>query len=98
MTQFFNTPPLADSDVPKRPPQAQVSDEVLARLARCTAGSLTTQLYIKGIRQPVLHGITPLNRTVKPFAGRAYTMRFIPAREDIDTYGNLVTRPHHDHL
>jgi regulator of RNase E activity RraA len=99
MTQFFNDPPpLAASDIPKRPPQAHVSDEVLARLARCTAGSLTTQLYIKGIRQPVLHGITPLNRKVKPFAGRAYTMRFIPAREDIDTYGNLVTKPHHDHL
>ncbi len=99
MTQFFNHPaPLPAGEVPQRPPQPHVSDEVLARLARCSAGSLTTQLYIKGIRQPVLHGVTALNRKVKPFAGRAYTMRFIPAREDVDTYGNLVTRPHHDHL
>ena len=75
-----------------------VSDAVLDRLARATSGSLTTQLYIKGFRQPVLHGLTPLNRKILPFAGRAYTMRFIPAREDVDVYGNLTTEPNADNL
>lgn len=84
--------------IPQRPPQPFVPDDVLARLARATSGSLTTQLYIKGIRQPVLHGLTPLNRKTVPFAGRAYTMRFIPAREDIDRYGNLTTAPSADNL
>ena len=85
MTQFFNQPaPLADRDIPRLPPVPHVPDAVLDRLARCSSGSLTTQLYIKGIKQPVLHGVTQLNKTHKPFAGRAYTMRFIPAREDID--------------
>jgi regulator of RNase E activity RraA len=96
MNSFFNPPPL--DRIPQRPPAPHVSGEVLARLARCTSGSLTTQLYIKGIRQPVLHGLTPLNRKTKNFAGRAYTMRFVPAREDIDKYGNLTTEPHHDNL
>jgi len=41
----------------------------------------------------VLVGLRPLNRTLKPFAGRAYTMRFIPAREDVDTYSTLTTSP-----
>lgn len=34
----------------------------------------------------------------KPFAGRAFTMRFIPAREDIDTYGTMTTWPNGDNL
>ena len=80
-----------------RPP-VRVDDGVLDRLARISSGSLTTQLYKKGFRQPVLTGLRPLQAAAKPFAGRAYTMRFIPAREDIDTYATLTTRPNADNL
>ncbi|MEJ8814726.1 ribonuclease activity regulator RraA [Variovorax ureilyticus] len=93
----LKTPPPLTA-IPQRPPVPHVSDSVLDRLAKVTSGSLTTQLYIKGFRQPVLHGLTPLNRKVKPFAGRAYTMRFIPAREDVDLYENLTTTPSADNL
>jgi regulator of RNase E activity RraA len=79
-------------------PAPRVSDEVLARLARISSGSLTTQLFKKGYRQPVLPGLRPLNKQVKAFAGRAYTMRFIPAREDIDTYATLTTTPNAHNL
>ncbi|HNW02105.1 MAG TPA: hypothetical protein PKH04_08540, partial [Burkholderiaceae bacterium] len=83
---------------PLRPAPHFVPDSVLDRLARVTSGSLTTQLFKKGYRQPVLLGLKPLNRKHKPFAGRAYTMRFIPAREDIDTYATLTTEPHINNL
>ena len=83
---------------PLRPAPHFVPDSVLDRLARVTSGSLTTQLFKKGYRQPVLLGLRPLNRKHKPFAGRAYTMRFIPAREDIDTYATLTTEPHINNL
>jgi regulator of RNase E activity RraA len=96
MTDFANPKPLAS--IPARAPAPHVPDAVLDRLARCTSGSLTTQLYIKGFRQPVLHGLTALNQKTKSFAGRAYTMRFIPAREDVDVYGNLTTAPSADNL
>jgi regulator of RNase E activity RraA len=86
------------SALPARPPQAFVSDAILDRLAKVTSGSLTTELFRRGFRQPVMTGLTPLNRKMKPFAGRAYTMRFIPAREDIDTYATLTTKPHADNL
>jgi regulator of RNase E activity RraA len=46
----------------------------------------------------VLVRLRPLNRTCKPFAGRAFTMRFIPAREDVDTYETLTTSPNEDNL
>lgn len=89
-------PPL--KSIPQRAPTVHVPTEVLDRLAKVSSGSLTTQLYIKGFRQPVLHGLAPLNKKIKPFAGRAYTMRFIPAREDVDVYGNLTTQPDADNL
>ena len=80
-------------------PRVHVSDAVLERLARASSGSLTTQLYNKGFRQPVLVGLKPLQGAAVPrFAGRAYTMRFIPAREDIDTYATLTTEPNADNL
>jgi regulator of RNase E activity RraA len=71
----------------------RVSDSVLERLARISNGSLTTELYKKGLRQPWLVGLKPLNPNVKPFAGRAFTMRFIPARETTETYTTLTTSP-----
>jgi regulator of RNase E activity RraA len=46
----------------------------------------------------VLVGLRPLQAAPLPFAGRAYTMRFIPAREDIDTYATLTTTPNADNL
>ena len=77
---------------------AYVSDEVLERLANVSSGTLTTQLFKRGYRQPVMVGVTPLNKNVKPFAGRAYTMRFIPAREDLDTVATVTTGPNPENL
>lgn len=84
--------------IPQRPAPLHVPDEVLDRLARITSGSLTTELFRRGFRQPVMVGLTQLNRKHTPFAGRAYTMRFIPAREDVDTYATLTTTPNVNNL
>ena len=75
-----------------------VSDEVLEKLAQISSGSLTTQLFKRGYRQPALVGLRNLCKHTKPFAGRAFTMRFIPAREDIDTYATMTTKPNQDNL
>jgi regulator of RNase E activity RraA len=90
--------PVTPTPAPVRRSVA-VSDRVLQRLARISSGSLTTQLYKKGLRQPVLAGLRPLQGAAVPrFAGRAYTLRMIPAREDIDTYATLTTTPNADNL
>ena len=92
-------PDLTVTPTPARPQDGvYVSDEVLARLARVSSGSLSTQLFKKGLRQPVMVGLKPLQAKPKRFAGRAFTMRFIPAREDIDTYATLTTAPHVNNL
>lgn len=78
--------------------RVEVSDATLAKLAACSSGSLTTQLFKRGFRQPALVGLRAMTRDTKPFAGRAFTMRFIPAREDIDTYQTMTTKPNDDNL
>jgi len=88
----------ADSLATATPRDVEVSDETLAKLAKVSSGSLTTQLFKHGYRQPALVGLRALNKHVEPFAGRAFTMRFIPAREGIDTYGTMTTKPNMDNL
>jgi len=91
-------PPITPTPAPRRE-RVDVPDAVLDRLARASSGSLTTQLFKKGFRQPALVGLRPLQGArVQRFAGRAYTMRMIPAREDIDTYATLTTTPNPDNL
>ncbi len=86
-----------------RPPPHPVSRDTLNQLAKVSSGSLTTQLFKRGFRQPVMVGLKPIGQpgvspSGKAFAGRAFTMRFIPAREDIDTYTTLTTAPNIDNL
>src|SRR3954470_19968138 len=59
--------------------------EVLDQLRQVSTSTLATQLYRRGFRQPTLLGVRPLSQVVDGFVGEAYTMRFIPAREDVDT-------------
>lgn len=63
---------------------APLPPEVLARLGQASTATLATQLYRRGIRQPFLVGITPVGDRFDGFVGEAFTMRFIPAREDVD--------------
>jgi regulator of RNase E activity RraA len=60
--------------------------KTLATLRECSTATLTTQLLRRGYRQVFLVGVKPLNPTGTAFAAEAYTMRMIPAREDIDTF------------
>jgi regulator of RNase E activity RraA len=60
-------------------------DGVLDTLRQASTSTLATQLYKRGFRQPTLIGVRPLSQVVDGFVGEAFTMRFIPAREDVNT-------------
>jgi regulator of RNase E activity RraA len=57
---------------------------VLEKLRQVSTSTLATQLYRRGFRQPTLIGVRPLSRVVDGFVGEAFTMRFIPTREDVN--------------
>src|SRR3954449_12941796 len=58
-------------------------DRTLELLKSVSTATITTQLLSRGLRNVFLHGVKPLNNL--PMAGPAFTLRYIPAREDIDT-------------
>lgn len=57
---------------------------VLEKLGQVSTSTLATQLYRRGFRQPSLIGVRPLSQVVDGFVGEAFTMRFIPTREDMN--------------
>lgn len=67
--------------------RSALSPETLVLLAQASTATLTTLLFKHGLRRTFLGGLRPLNRGATRFAGEAFTLRFIPAREDVDVWG-----------
>jgi regulator of RNase E activity RraA len=61
--------------------------EIFGALAGATTATLTTILLKKGLRNVWIRGAFPITRgaTGGRIVGRAFTLRFIPAREDLAT-------------
>jgi regulator of RNase E activity RraA len=57
----------------------------LAALRRTSAATVSTQLLRLGLRHQVLSGLRLLSRSEQCMVGEAFTLRYIPSREDIDT-------------
>ena len=69
------------------PPQLDpLPDGVLETLRQVSTSTVATQLYKRGFRQPQLLGVRPLSEVADGFVGEAFTMRFIPMREDVDGF------------
>ena len=59
--------------------------DVVATLAGVTTATLTTLLLKKGLRNVWMRGTRPLQAGQPRLVGRAFTLRFVPAREDLAT-------------
>jgi regulator of RNase E activity RraA len=55
-----------------------------ASLAQVSTPTLTTAMLRRGLRNTFLHGLVPLCAGSPAMVGVAFTLRYIPAREDID--------------
>ncbi len=58
---------------------------VIEALANVSSATITTLLLKKGLRNVWMRGPKPLRAEQKRLIGRAFTMRFVPAREDLAT-------------
>ena len=58
--------------------------EATELLSQASTATITTQLFKRGIRNAFMYGLRPLNPEQARFAGEAVTLRYIPAREDLD--------------
>jgi regulator of RNase E activity RraA len=59
--------------------------EIVETLSRVTTATITTLLMKQGLRNVWLRGTRPLKPGQKRLVGRAFTLRFVPAREDMAT-------------
>ncbi len=63
----------------------QLEPRVLEILSGITTATLTTLLLKKGLRNVWIRGARPLRAGQPRLIGRAFTLRFVPAREDLAT-------------
>lgn len=69
----------------------------VALYKRTSAATVSGRLFRRGFRNVFMRNVTPLGSASGVMAGPAYTLRYIPAREDLDGFGikpdsNLVQR------
>lgn len=57
---------------------------VLQDLAQSSVATICTQLFQRGFHNTYLAGLRPLNGSRARMVGEAFTLRYIPAREDLD--------------
>jgi regulator of RNase E activity RraA len=62
-----------------------LDDKTIKLLEGVSTATLTTVLLKKGLRNVWLRGTKPLQPGQKRIAGPAFTLRFVPAREDLAT-------------
>ena len=66
-------------------PFVPLAAETRQRLERCASPALANALLKRGIRRSFLLGLGAVAPTQRPLIGPAWTLRFIPAREDKDS-------------
>lgn len=71
-----------------------LTEENRQRLMQVATSTLTTVLFRKGFRTRFIAGVAPVNPQAARFVGPAFTLRYIPAREDIDTMARYASAEH----
>jgi regulator of RNase E activity RraA len=71
-----------------------LSAETRRLLAQASTATLTTQLFKRGLRNTFIQGVGRLTPGAPVMVGEAYTLRMIPAREDLDHPGMFTGRDH----
>lgn len=62
-----------------------MNPETRAKLKRVSTATLATALFKRGLRQQMIQGVQPLRTFGESMVGPAFTLRYIPAREDLNT-------------
>ncbi|QDO98311.1 ribonuclease activity regulator RraA [Ferrovibrio terrae] len=59
-----------------------VKPETIAKLKTVSTPTLATALYKRGLRNQFIQDVMPLNPSLPTMVGEAFTLRYMPARED----------------
>lgn len=68
--------------------------ETRDKLKTVSTATLTTALFKRGLRNQFIQDVHPLNPSGAPMVGEAFTLRYIPAREDLNPLSVFQDRAH----
>ncbi|WP_428929499.1 ribonuclease activity regulator RraA [Marinibacterium sp. SX1] len=71
-----------------------LSDATREKLKAVSTASVATALYKRGLRSQFVQGVTPIERKPVIMVGQAFTLRYIPAREDRNPITVFRNRDH----
>jgi regulator of RNase E activity RraA len=71
-----------------------LTEATRAKLAGVSVATITTALFKRGLRNQFIQDVHPLNAAGAPMVGEAFTLRYIPAREDLNPIGVFKDRAH----
>lgn len=63
---------------------AELSEATREKLSHVSVATLATLMFKKGLRNQVMQDVHPVRAKGKNMVGPAYTLRYIPAREDLN--------------
>jgi regulator of RNase E activity RraA len=61
-----------------------LSSSTRGKLTTVSIATLCTALFKRGLRNQFIQDVRPLNPALPPMVGEAFTLRYIPAREDLN--------------
>ncbi|MEM8551536.1 MAG: ribonuclease activity regulator RraA [Pseudomonadota bacterium] len=71
-----------------------LSDDTRSALKGVSTATLTTALFKRGLRNQFIQGVLPLDPGKPNMVGEAFTLRYIPAREDLNPLSVFEDREH----
>ena len=71
-----------------------MQESVRDKLKTVSVATLTTALYKRGLRNQFIQDVHPLNPAAGNMVGEAYTLRYMPAREDLNPITVFKDRAH----
>ena len=71
-----------------------MNPDTRAKLMTVSTATLCTALFKRGLRNQFIQDVRPLNPALPNMVGPAYTMRYIPAREDLNPIGVFLDPKH----
>jgi regulator of RNase E activity RraA len=73
---------------------ARLTPETRDKLKTVSTATLCTALFKRGLRNQFIQEVRPLNPKAGPMVGEAFTLRYIPAREDLNPLSVFQDRSH----
>ena len=71
-----------------------MNEQTRAKLKTVSTATLCTALYKRGLKNQFIQDVRPLNPNGAPMVGDAFTLRYIPAREDLNPITVFQNRDH----